>query len=92
VVTAMKKAKAKGYKWQPLERACGLMPADEELIQAHMNELSLNRDGAPAFMEKDEGRVEYWINDLYQIKVRRYPSQVAPGTPHGSPEYPTTRW
>jgi len=68
------KAKAKGYKWQPLERA-DLHAASEELIQAWMKQINATREDVLALMKKEEETTEYWTNDLYQVQVRRYPSK-----------------
>jgi hypothetical protein len=73
------KIKNKGYKWIPLQRAHPL-PPNEELIQVQMHELKIDRAAALARLDEEARTVEFWINDLYQVQVRRYPSKVTPGT------------
>jgi hypothetical protein len=66
------KAKAKGYKWIPLERAVCQSPS-EELIQAWMDHMNIDRASAIALMDRELVHNEYWINDVYQVQVRRNP-------------------
>jgi hypothetical protein len=65
---------ASGYKWKPLERATPLPPS-EALIGVAMSHYKLDREGALAALARELQGVEIWRNDLYQIEVRRMPSE-----------------
>lgn len=65
------KIKSKGYKWTPLERAT-LKEPSEELIQAWMTHMKIDRASALASMDQEAATTEHWINDLYQVQVRRH--------------------
>lgn len=60
-----------GYKWKPLQRAVP-KPASEALIAAWMKHYpGRSREDVLRMMDEDHARSELWINDLYQVKVRR---------------------
>lgn len=61
---------ASGHKWKPLQRAFGVAPPTEELIEAWMRILKVDRATAIDRMEADLAAVQLWKNDLYQVEVR----------------------
>lgn len=64
-----------GHKWRPLQRSTVTKDPSDELVAAWMQHLGLGRDAAVAKMREEFARVETWVNDLYQVEVRRYPDE-----------------
>lgn len=62
-----------GHKWKPLQRASAVKPPSEELIASWMKHHGLGREEILRLMKEDEARCERYINDLYQVEVRRDP-------------------
>lgn len=58
-------------KWQPLRRA-GIKPASAALINETMRIYGLDTESALAKLAAYEANSEYWLNDLYQVQVRRF--------------------
>ncbi len=61
---------AAGYKWKPLQRSWTVNPPTEELIEAWMRELSIDREEALRRMAIEAASVQWWRNDLYQVELR----------------------
>lgn len=57
-------------KWQPLRRAFP-KPASEELIATMMREYDVDAQKAREMMDQYEKDCTVWINDIYQVQVRR---------------------
>lgn len=62
-------------KWQPLRRA-GTKPASAALIAETMRIYKIDAEAALAKLEAYERGSEYWLNDLYQVQVRRFESRA----------------
>lgn len=63
----------RGHKWRPLKRSTTFKPPTEEMIQGWMKYLGTDdRAEAIAKAETERDANETWINDLYQVQVRRY--------------------
>lgn len=57
-----------------MTRTKELHPPSRALIRAVLTSKPyLSEAGAIALLEEDAARCEYWINDLYQVEVRRSP-------------------
>jgi hypothetical protein len=59
------------YKWIPLIKTTDFKPPAEELIQITMEFYNLSREEAIQAVEKDHENTEIYINDLYQVQVRK---------------------
>jgi hypothetical protein len=59
--------------WRPLQRSTHVGPPSEELVRYVMQLHSCDRKDALLICAKEIEGCEYWINDLYQVEVRRYP-------------------
>lgn len=59
------------YKWKSLERSNAGKPRHEATIAETMKSYSLDRDAAIKMLDDYEAACEYWINDIYQVQVRR---------------------
>lgn len=57
--------------WKPLQRATHIAPPSEEYMQAVMSSLGVDRDTALEYVDREETKVEYWLNDIYQVQVKR---------------------
>jgi hypothetical protein len=64
-----------GHRWRPLVRANAVKPISEALIATCMRLYGDGRDEAIKRLEADLASVELWINDLYQVEVRRDPDE-----------------
>jgi hypothetical protein len=58
-------------KWKPLRRA-GTKPASAALIGETMRIYKINAEEAKRMLDEYESGSEYWLNDLYQVQVRRF--------------------
>lgn len=67
---------ASGHKWKPLQRAIGVAPPTEELIEAWMRILKVDRAVAIERMEADLNSVQLWRNDLYQVELREMHAMI----------------
>lgn len=57
---------------KPLVRAHHALPASPALIAACMKQYPyLTETGARDLLDRDMAKCEYWLNDLYQVEVRR---------------------
>jgi hypothetical protein len=65
---------ARKDRWQPLVRANTVRQLTEDDIAAARR--VGGDDGVEAL--KKEADVEYWINDIYQVAVHRYPADAFP--------------
>lgn len=63
---------SKKPKWQPLQRASTAGSHPSELIGTAMQTYGLDEQAARQMLATYEDESEYWINDLYQVQVRRY--------------------
>lgn len=59
-----------GHKWMPLQRATAL-PYHRDVINATMAHYGVSEQRARAMLEADRQCAEIWLNDLYQVEVRR---------------------
>jgi hypothetical protein len=57
--------------WKPLQRATG-GDHKPEAIQATMDHYKCDREKALEILDKGEANAEYWINDLYQVRLEHY--------------------
>jgi hypothetical protein len=64
--------------WRPLQRANLLQEFTEADVQEAMRLTGADRATAIAALEAETRGVEYWINDIYQVALRRL--AVAPGS------------
>lgn len=64
-----------GYKWKPLVRATQFT-RNEKVYEVAMAHYGISREEAERRLARDEAGTEVWINDLYQIEVRRYVGHV----------------
>lgn len=67
-----------GHKWKPLQRAVypPASEASDAFIKIAMESFKvLTREAAIAAIEKENANTEHWINDLYQVEVRRHYSE-----------------
>lgn len=62
----------KGSNWRKMRRANVLKPASEELIAETMREYDLTREEALALLDAETKKVEFWVNDIYQVEVRQH--------------------
>jgi hypothetical protein len=58
-------------KWQPLRRATGVNPASPEMIALTMKTYQIDEAAARQKLDAYSDASQYWINDLYQVQVRR---------------------
>jgi len=58
--------------WTPMRRTNAMRPPTDELVQAYMDTLKLDREAAIAFMEKELADNPIWVNDLYQVEARSH--------------------
>lgn len=63
-----------GHGWKPLERASADQP-NAEAVQRYAKEYRVSLTEALEAMRAYERGSEYWINDLYQVQVRRDPEK-----------------
>ena len=63
-----------GYKWKPLQRGEALPPS-RALVRIYMDTYACDEAEARRRLDEDELGVEVWINDLYQVQVRRGPEE-----------------
>jgi len=60
----------KPHKWQPLRQAV-VKPASDELIAETMRIYDLSEKAARQMIDDYQAECEMWLNDLYQVQVRR---------------------
>jgi hypothetical protein len=56
------------YKWRPLGRGIAKPISEEEI--ANYTKLGAKRELVIAYLEAEEKRSEYWLNDIYQVLRR----------------------
>jgi len=59
---------------QPLQKATSFKPLSHELIKVTMEQYGLDEAGAIQWIDEDQANVEVWINETYQVEVRRNPT------------------
>jgi hypothetical protein len=59
-------------KWRPLQRATTAGRENAEAVATAMQTYGLDEAAARAKLDAYAAESEYWINDLYQVQVRRY--------------------
>jgi hypothetical protein len=62
-------------RWRPLERAnyLGYVEPSAAAIEAAMRRLDCSREEVIEAIKREAQDCEYWINDLYQVALRRIP-------------------
>jgi hypothetical protein len=68
-----------GNDWKPLTRAVspGTNDWPEEIVRETMDHYGIDRAGALRLLNADQAQCEYWLNNLYQVEVRRFPGDAA---------------
>lgn len=63
--------------WTPLMRGAPPQPGKEQprLVAQTMEHYGIDRAAAIRFIQDEVDRCEYWLNDLYQVEVRRHPEE-----------------
>jgi hypothetical protein len=64
------------HEWRPLKRANIIKPLTQDDIDIAMTVTGENEANVKAAMEEEANRCEYWINDLYQVQLRRFDGKV----------------
>lgn len=64
-----------GHKWKPLKPAPYSDTPSPEIVKAAMEGMGVDEATAIKRLNEDHDRCEYWINDLYQVEVRRSEAQ-----------------
>jgi hypothetical protein len=67
---------AKPAQWQPMQLTKASKPIYDELLTTTMQRMSLSAEDARALLLKEHAESEIWINDLYQVMVRRKPDEL----------------
>lgn len=58
-------------KWRPMQRAA-VRPASAALIGETMRIYKVDAQEATRMLDEYEAGSEYWLNDIYQVQVRRF--------------------
>lgn len=67
-----------GYKWRPLQRATvDSASTDPTLVAAYVARNGGTAEEARAAIDASHAECEYWINDLYQVEVRRAANEAS---------------
>lgn len=62
-----------GYKWKPLQRAeFTSVENNRAVVEAVMAEYGVSREEAIAKIRSYDAGSEVWINDLYQVQLKRF--------------------
>lgn len=61
--------------WKPLERGTAPAQWPEEVVAETMTHYHIGRAEALAKLRADEAQCEYWLNNLYQVELRRFPGE-----------------
>lgn len=59
------------YKWKRLQKANGFKPPSDELVRGWMANFGIDEAAAREAIANSWEGAEYWINDLYQVELRR---------------------
>lgn len=61
------------YAWDKMKFAAHLKAPSKELIAATMTAYKVGELEAVQILDDDRKKCEYWINDIYQVEVRKEP-------------------
>lgn len=66
------------YKWRPLKRigAIDLKPRSPAIIEEAMRHYAIDEAAAIKMLDEYDAGSELYINDLYQVQVRRYDNNL----------------
>jgi hypothetical protein len=64
------------HAWRPLTRSNTVKPLTQEDIDLAVSVTGGAADEMRAALEQEVNRCEYWINDLYQVQVRRFDGKI----------------
>lgn len=63
-------------RWVPLQRATVVTEEPPAAIALLAQRLNISEAEALALAKEDSKSTEYWVNDIYQVQVRRYPESA----------------
>lgn len=64
------------YTWKPLVKATCMKAAPPELVAEVMRTWGVDEAEAIRRLDEDAARCEFWVNDLYQVEVRRHEGKL----------------
>lgn len=60
-------------KWKIMERAVPVPPSESLILEMMRSYPFMSRAGVLRTLAEDAAKCEYWLNDIYQVEVRRSP-------------------